>query len=475
MTIRSSFILGATIAVAAMTVTSIACSGNEPEPERAYDVIIVGGRVVDGTGAPWFRADVGVMGDRIAAIGDLSEAPAESRIDAAGLVIAPGFIDMLGQSEFNVLVDSRAASKITQGITTEVTGEGASIAPVNDRMMEASKPSYAHYGVEQDFRTLEEYFSRLKESPPALNIATFIGSGGIRDFVIGREDRRASPEELDEMKQMVARAMEAGALGLSASLQYVPDRFNSTDELVAMASVAAEYGGIYITHQRSEGNLIFESLDEVFEIAERAAIPAEVWHLKTAYKANWGKMGEVLERFEVARARGLDVTANQYPYIRASNGLDACLPVWVREGSTEEMLSRLKDASLRERIKTDMAADDVTEWENQWYGSGGAEGVMLSSVLDPELRKYEGKTMAQIGAEMGKDPRDALMDLVIADGGESSCIISIMNEEDVRTALKHPLVPSTRIPRHGRRMDRSPRRNLTRVPGEPFRAFSASM
>ena len=440
MTIRSFFILGATIAVAAMTVTSIACSGNEPEPERAYDVIIVGGRVVDGTGAPWFRADVGVMGDRIAAIGDLSEAPAESRIDAGGLVIAPGFIDMLGQSEFNVLVDSRAASKITQGITTEVTGEGASIAPVNDRMMEASKSSYAHYGVEQDFRTLEEYFSRLKESPPAINIATFIGSGGIRDFVIGREDRRASPEELDEMKQMVARAMEAGALGLSASLQYVPDRFNSTDELVAMASVAAEYGGIYITHQRSEGNLIFESLDEVFEIAERAAIPAEVWHLKTAYKANWGKMGEVLERFEVARARGLDVTANQYPYIRASNGLDACLPVWVREGSTEEMLSRLKDASLRERIKTDMAADDVTEWENQWYGSGGAEGVMLSSVLDPELRKYEGKTMAQIGAEMGKDPRDALMDLVIADGGESSCIISIMNEEDVRTALKHPLV-----------------------------------
>ena len=440
MTIRSSLILGATIAVAAMTTSSIACSGNGRKPELSYDVILVGGRVVDGTGAPWFRADVGVKGDRIEAIGDLSEAPAESRIDAAGLVIAPGFIDMLGQSEFNVLVDSRAASKITQGITTEVTGEGASIAPVNDRMMKASEPSYAHYGVKQDFRTLEEYFGRLKKSPPAINIATFIGSGGIRDFVIGREDRRASPEELDEMKRMVARAMEAGALGLSASLQYVPDRFNSTDELVAMASVAAEYGGIYITHQRSEGNLIFESLDEVFEIAERAAIPAEVWHLKTAYKANWGKMGEVLERFEAARARGLDVSANQYPYIRASNGLDACLPVWVREGSTEEMLSRLKDASLRERIKTDMAADDVTEWENQWYGSGGAEGVMVSSVLDPALRKYEGKTLAQIGTEMGKDPRDALMDLVIADSGESSCIISIMNEEDVRTALKHPLV-----------------------------------
>ena len=241
------------------------------------------------------------------------------------------------------------------------------------------------------------------------------------------------------MKQLVAQAMADGALGLSTSLQYVPDRFASTEEIVELAKVAAQYGGIYITHQRSEAGAIFESLDEVFAIAERARIPAEVWHLKTAYKANWGKMPEVLARFEAARARGLDVTANQYPYNRASNGLDACLPVWVREGGTEQMIERLRDPALRARIKAEMA-DGSAAWENQWYGSGGAEGVMVSSVLDPSLRQYEGKTVQEIGQSMGKDPRDALMDLVIADHANTSCIISIMEEQDVRTALRHPLV-----------------------------------
>jgi dihydroorotase/N-acyl-D-amino-acid deacylase len=348
---------------------------------------------------------------------------------------------MLGQSEFAVLVDGRAASKITQGITTEVTGEGSSIAPLNDRMIEARAPSYRHFRVEQDFRTLGEYFHRIEtRSKVAINIATFVGAGGVRDYVIGRENRKATAAELEEMKKLVAQAMEEGALGLSSSLQYVPDRYASTEELVELARVAASYGGIYISHQRSESGLIFESLDEVFAIAERAKIPAEVWHLKTAYRANWGKMGEVLESFEAARARGLDVTANQYPYDRASNNLDACLPIWVREGGTEAMLERLRDPSLRERIKKDMEDPAPADWENQWYGSGGAPGVMVSSVLDPSLRKWEGKTLEQIGREMGKDPRDALMDLVVADRGETSCIISIMDEDDVRTALRHPLV-----------------------------------
>jgi dihydroorotase/N-acyl-D-amino-acid deacylase len=402
---------------------------------------VSGGRIIDGTGAPWFIGDVGVSEGRIAAMGRLDDADADDRIDARGLVVAPGFIDMLGQSEFSILVDPRAASKIMQGITTEVTGEGASIAPVNDRMMEAGAASYRQFGIEQDFRTLAEYFERLEtRSRPALNIATFVGSGGVRDYVIGRENRPATPEELEEMKALVAEAMEDGALGLSSSLQYVPNRFATTDELVELAKVAAAYGGIYITHQRSEANLIFESLDEVFTIAERAQIPAEVWHLKTAYRANWGKMPEVLQKFEEARSRGLDVTANQYPYTRASNDLDACLPVWVREGTADEMIERLRDPSLRERIKGEMADDSITEWENQWYGSGGAEGVMVSSVLDPDLRKWEGKNLAEIGREMGKDPRDALMDLVIADHGETSCIISIMREDDVQAALKHPLI-----------------------------------
>ena len=242
------------------------------------------------------------------------------------------------------------------------------------------------------------------------------------------------------MKQLVARAMEQGALGLSSSLQYVPDRFAPTAEIVALAQVAATYGGVHLTHQRSEGNKIFESLDEVFAIAEQARIPTEIWHLKTAYKANWGRMPEVLARIEAARARGLDVTANQYPYTRASNGLDSCLPIWAREGGIEKTIARLKDPTLRARMKQEMDDPTVTEWENQWYGAGGGDGILLTSVLNADLKKYEGMTLTEIGKAMNRDPRDAVMDLVIADGGNSSCVTSIMSEEDVRTALAHPLV-----------------------------------
>jgi dihydroorotase/N-acyl-D-amino-acid deacylase len=234
--------------------------------------------------------------------------------------------------------------------------------------------------------------------------------------------------------------MEDGALGLSSSLQYVPDRFASTDELVELARVARQYGGIYITHQRSEGLRIFESLDEVFAIAERANIAAEIYHLKTAYKPSWGKMPEVLRRIEAARARGLDITADQYPYTRASNNLDACLPVWVREGGADKMVARLKDPAQRERIRREMADATATSWENQWAGAGGGSGILVTAVLNPELKKYEGMTVDEVGKQMGKDPRDALMDVVIADHGESACITSIMNEDDVRTALRSPLV-----------------------------------
>ena len=407
----------------------------------AFDVIIANGRIVDGTGAPWFRSDVGITGDRITVIGALNGATAATRIDTANLVVAPGFIDMLGQSEFNVLVDGRAASKILQGVTTEVTGEGTSIAPVNDRMILEASANAKHFGVAQDWRTLGDYLKRLEDrSHPAINVATFVGAGSIRNYVIGKDDRPATAGELDQMKQLVAQAMEQGAVGVSTSLQYVPDRFASTDEIVELAKVAARYGGVYFTHQRSESARIFESLDEVFTVAERAQIPAEIWHLKTAYKANFGKMPEVLRRIEAARARGLDVTANQYPYTRASNGLDSCLPLWAREGGFEKTLPRLTDPATRERIKKDMDDPDATTWENQWYGANGGEGVMLSSVLNRDLAKYEGMTLSQIGKAMGKDPRDAVIDLVIADRGESSVITSIMDEEDVRTALKHPLV-----------------------------------
>jgi N-acyl-D-amino-acid deacylase len=411
------------------------------QPARRFDALLTNGRIVDGTGAPWFRGDVGIVGDRISAIGSLRDAAAATTIDATDLVIAPGFIDLLGQSEFNVLVDGRAASKILQGVTTEVTGEGSSIAPVNDRLIGEATPSATHFGVAIDWRTLGDYFRRLEErSRTAINVGTFVGAGGIRNYVIGKDDRPPTPAELERMKQLVAEAMEQGALGLSTSLQYVPDRFASTDEIVELAKVAARYGGVYFTHQRSESMRIFESLDEVFAIAERASIPAEIWHLKTAYRANFGKMPEVLKRIEAARARGLDVTANQYPYTRASNGLDSCLPLWAREGGLEKTLARLKDPATRERIKRDMDDANATTWENQWYGANGGDGVMLSSVLNNDLRKYEGMTLTEIGKTMGKDPRDAVIDLVIADRGESSVITAIMSEDDVRTALRHPLV-----------------------------------
>ncbi|HZP47067.1 MAG TPA: D-aminoacylase [Vicinamibacterales bacterium] len=410
------------------------------QPRPRFDIKISHGRIVDGTGAPWFRGDIGISGDRIAAIGRLTDADAATTIDATNLVVAPGFIDLLGQSEFNVLVDSRAASKIMQGVTTEVTGEGTSIAPVNDRLIAEAKASAAHFGVAQDWRTLGDYLRRLDErSHPAINVGTFVGAGGLRNYVIGKDDRAATAAELDRMKQLVAEAMAQGALGLSTSLQYVPDRFASTDEIVELAKVAARAGGVYFTHQRSEGPRIFESIDEVIAIAERAGIPAEIWHLKTAYRPQFGRMPEVLRRLDAARARGVDVTANVYPYTRSSNGLDACLPVWVREGGLDKMIARLNDPAQRERIRTDMA-DAHAAWENQWYGAGGGDGILLTTVLNPALRKYEGMTLAEIGKAMGKDPRDAVMDLVIADRGESSTVNAVMDEADVRAALAHPLV-----------------------------------
>ena len=406
-----------------------------------FDLLLLHGRVVDGAGGPWFRADVGIRGDRIAAIGDLAGASGRTRLDVAGQVVAPGFIDMLGQSETSLLVDPRGASKLMQGVTTELTGEGSSAGPVNDRMIADDAPLHARYHLTIDWRTLGQYLTRLNDrTRPAINLGSFVGAGGVRNYVIGRADRPATPAELAAMKQEVARAMEEGAFGLSSSLQYVPDRFASTAELVELARVAAAHGGIYITHQRSESARIFESLDEIFAIAEQANVPAEIFHLKTAYRANWGRMPAVLQRIHDARGRGLDITADQYPYTRAANNLDACLPLWVREGSKAQMLARLKDPALRERIKQDMADPDATSWENQWYGSGGGDGVLLIDVTAPALRQYEGLTLAEIGRRLGKDPRDVVADFVVEDNAESMVVISIMQDADVETALKDPLV-----------------------------------
>jgi N-acyl-D-amino-acid deacylase len=406
------------------------------------DLVLTGGRIVDGTGKAGFRGDLAVKDGRIAAVGDLAPdriARARRRIDATGLVVAPGFIDLLGQSEYNALVDRRAASKITQGITSEVTGEGESIAPLDETLLKSNEDTYRHYGLRPDWSSLLTYFMRFRRTPPTINLGTFVGLGGLRRMVVGMEDRRAGPTELERMKALVAQAMEDGALGISTSLQYVPDLYNSTDEIIACANVAASRGGVYFTHQRSEGNRIDSSLAEVFRIAREARIATNVWHLKTAYRRNWGAMPRILAAFAAARASGLDVAANQYPWNAGSNGLDACLPPWVREGGRERLLARLRDSEARARIRNEMA-EDADSWENQWYGSGGGSGVMLAAVLNPELKKYEGGTLQEIGALMKKDPRDALMDIVLADRANAQCIIFMMREDDIRAALRDPFV-----------------------------------
>ncbi len=405
-----------------------------------YDFIISGAHLVDGTGAPWVAGDIAIVGDRIIAIGDLSKASARKRLDVKGLVVSPGFIDLQGQSEFNVLVDNRAASKVTQGVTTEITGEGSSIAPVNDRLKKESAEVAKKYGVMQDWSTLDEYFQHFERTKSAINLGTFVGAGGVRNYVMGTVNRPASPAELEQMRRLVAQAMQDGAMGISTALEYVPDTFASTDEIVELAKVARQYGGVYFTHQRSETDAIFTSLDEVFAISRRASISTTIWHLKTAYHENFGKMPEVLRRIQEARAQGIDVAASVYPYTRASNGLTSSFPPWVSEGGIDQMIDRFKDPVQRERIKKEMDQRSTT-WENEWLGSGGdGSGIMLVGLLNPDLARYEGMTLQEIGRQWSKDPKDVAMEIVIADHGHTGQVTSIMDEADVRTAVSNPFV-----------------------------------
>ena len=399
-----------------------------------FDLIFAGGRVVDGTGAPWARSDVGIVGDRIAATGDLSRATSKRRVDVARLVVSPGFIDMLGQSEYSVLVDNRAASKITQGITTEITGEGRAIAPTNARMIADAKDTWSRYGVTPDWTTLAGYWKAFERARPAINLGTFVGAGGVRDLVIGKDERTATREEIAAMEAAVAQAMEEGAFGLSTSLAYVPDRFASTDEIIALAKVAARYGGTYITHQRDEGDGIDASMDEVFRVAREAQIPAQIYHLKTAGRRNWGRMPAVLRRIEAAREEGLDVSANQYPWAASSNNLDASLPLWVREGGREKLISRLQDPATRARVRADFPGENP-DWSDQ-----PGSRILITRVLNPALKTYEGRTVAEIARSENKDPLDVLMDTVIADRANTGRVTFSMSEEDVRAALAHPLV-----------------------------------
>jgi dihydroorotase/N-acyl-D-amino-acid deacylase len=332
-----------------------------------------------------------------------------------------------------VLVDGRAASKITQGITTEITGEGGSIAPTNARMIAEGKTSYDYYGVTPNWTTLSGYFAEFARRGSAINLGTFVGAGGVRNLVIGKDNRPPTAAELGRMEAAVAQAMEDGAFGVSSSLIYVPDNFASTEELIALAKVAARYGGSYITHQRNEDDTIDQSLDEVFRIAREAKLPAEIYHLKTGGKPNWGKLPAVLKRIEAARAEGLDVSADQYPWTASSNNLDASLPVWVREGGGPKLFAGLGDPATRAKARVDFLKEHP-DWPE------GASAILITSVLNPELKKYEGKTIAEIAADQKKDPIDALMDFVVADQANTGRVTFSMSEDDVRAGLKSPIV-----------------------------------
>jgi dihydroorotase/N-acyl-D-amino-acid deacylase len=404
-----------------------------------YDLLILNGRIIDGSGRTAYRADLGIKGDRIVRLGTLAGARAKRTIDARGQVVAPGFIDMLGQSENYLLIDPRGMSKVMMGVTTEITGEGESIAPTNDRLIKETEDFNRRYNLTVDWRTLDEYFRRLARQGSGVNLATFVGATQVRAYVIGFDNRPPTAVELDRMKSLVADAMKDGALGVSTSLQYVPARFARTDELVELAKVARQYGGIYATHQRSEANALDASLKEVFEIARRADIPVEIWHLKTAYKKNWGRMPEILKRIETARASGLKITADVYPYIAASTSLTACLPPWALEGGTEKMLERLRDPRIRQRLKQEIVTDSK-DWENIFLGSGGAPGVLIGSVVNRELESLQGKRLSEIAEQQNKDPLEALLDLILADRGQTGAIYFMMLEDDVRAALRSPFV-----------------------------------
>src|SRR5579884_2796112 len=376
---------------------------------------------------------------RIAAIGNLAHARARRTLDAAGRVVAPGFIDMLGQSEVTILVNPHVPSKIFQGITTEITGEGDSIAPQSAATLADERGEFAHYHVTPTWRTLAQYFARLRRQGIGINLGTYVGATQVRRYVIGDGDRAATPAELARMQALVAEAMREGAMGVSSALQYPPAPYASTEELIALARVAARYGGIYATHMRSEGDGEMAALAEVARIARAAQVPVEIFHLKAGGKANWGKMPQIVAFLDRARGEGLDIEADTYAYTAWNNDLAAFIPPWAHDGGDVQMLARLKDPATRARIRKDLETPS-SAWDNEWQEVAGPEGVLISSVGNPALLPLEGKTLAEVAAAWHEDAMDALFDLLIRDHAYTNVSVFAMSEPDVELALRQPWV-----------------------------------
>jgi dihydroorotase/N-acyl-D-amino-acid deacylase len=413
---------------------AVACSTTPRRAQPVFDVIIEHGHIIDGTGSPWYAADIGIRDGRIAAIGHLP-GPARRRIDAHGLVVAPGFIDMLGQSELTILVNPQLPSKIFQGITTEITGEGGSIAPLNDAIIAADHVTYEHYKVTPDWRTLAQYFSRLERQGIGINLATYVGATQVRRMVLGDVDKKLTEPDLNSMRALVRAGMEDGAVGLSTSLQYAPAPYATTEELIALASEASKYGGVYATHMRSEGAHVLEAIDEAVRIGREAKIPVEIWHLKAAGKPQWGLMPTIVAKIEAARSSGVEVGANTYAYPAWFNSTSAFIPPWAHDGGDKKMIERLKDPAMRARIRKDLLTPNAA-WENEWQEIPGPEAVLIAVVANQRLLPLQGKTLDQIAKERGKDPIETLMDLLVEDEGFTYNAVFGMSEPDVALALQ---------------------------------------
>ncbi len=407
--------------------------------DAPFDVVITNGHIIDGTGSPWYSGDVGIRDGHIAAIGNLSAGARKRTIDAQGKVVAPGFIDMLGQSDITILVDPRLPSKIYQGITTEITGEGGSVAPLNDAIIAADRAGYEHYKIDPDWRTFRQYFARLEKQGMGINLASFVGATQVRRIVLGDADVQPTPEQLERMKGLVRDAMRDGTVGVSTALMYAPAPYAKTEELIALASEASKFDGIYATHMRNESDSVLEAIDEAVRIGREAHIPVEIWHFKVAGKSNFGKMPELIARVNQARAAGVDVEADTYAYTAWFNSMSAFVPAWAHDGGDAKLIERLKDPATRARIRKDMETPSE-DWDNEWDEITGPQDVMIGVVQTPELKKFQGKRLSEVAKALNEDPQDALFDILIQDKAFTECAVFGMSEPDVVLALQQPWV-----------------------------------
>lgn len=407
--------------------------------EEKFDVIIRGGSIIDGSGKPAFAADVGIIGDKIAKIGDLSAAHGEKKLDAKGLVVAPGLINMLSWANETLLANGLSQSDIRQGVTLEVFGEGWSMGPINEQMRADELQQQGDIKYPITWTTLREFLVALEKKGVACNVASFVGATTVRIHEIGHENRPPTPPELERMKALVRQAMEDGAMGVGSSLIYAPAFYANTDELIALCQVAAEFDGMYITHMRSEGNRLLESIDEVLTIAKKTGIRAEIYHFKAAGQANWNKQLSAVEKIEEARQMGLAITANMYPYTAGATGLNATMPPWAQEGGLKSWIERLRDPVTRGKILQEMRTP-TDAWENLLIASGSPDNVLLVGFRSDALKPLSGKSLAQVAAERGLSAEETAMDLVIEDNSRVDAVFFMMDEENVRRALLIPWI-----------------------------------